>query len=89
LQNNSITGTIPTELGLLSGLNSDVGLRLGSNRLTGSVPSEVCQLSLSLLVRVAVDCLELECDCNCMCAEDFAGDFNYYDDDDDTIRSAG
>jgi hypothetical protein len=74
------TGAIPTELGLPSNFDAEYGLRLGENRLTGSVLSEVCKLSLSYNVTVAVDCLEVECDCSFTCAEDATDDFYYGDD---------
>ena len=44
LSNNSLTGRLPTELGLLTDLNAD-GLVLDSNFFTGPLPTELGQLS--------------------------------------------
>ena len=43
LFNNLLTGTIPTELGLLTFVND---LELFNNSLTGSIPSELGRLSI-------------------------------------------
>jgi Leucine-rich repeat (LRR) protein len=66
LDDNSLSGTIVTALGQLSALTC---LCLGENRLTRSVPSEICQLRLARGGEVTVDCFEVVCDCNCTCAE--------------------
>jgi hypothetical protein len=42
LRNNSLTGTIPSEVGLLSKLNV---LSLSSNSLTGTIPTEIALMS--------------------------------------------
>ena len=46
LNANQLTGTIPSELGNLAGLE---GLYLGRNRLTGSIPAELGNLALDTL----------------------------------------
>ena len=63
LDRNDLSGTIPSELGLLSRLQLlDFGSR--SNKLTGSVPDEVCALPE---VTIRVPCAVVQCDCNCEC----------------------
>ena len=48
LDNNSITGTIPSEIGILSSLTR---FDIDNNLITGTVPSEIGMLSsLSLLL---------------------------------------
>ena len=41
LYNNKLTGSIPSEVGLLTSMTV---LGLGVNSLTGSIPSEICNL---------------------------------------------
>jgi Leucine-rich repeat (LRR) protein len=67
VQNNDLTGTVPTELGKLSALTR---LTVEENQLSGSMPSEVCALGESnvLDLYVDADCAKdppgrIECDC--------------------------
>ena len=63
LDQNDLSGPIPSEFGLLTGLQLlDFGSR--SNKLTGSVPAEVCALPK---VTIRVKCGSVKCDCNCEC----------------------
>ena len=65
LDDNKLTGTLPTELGKLKKLKS---LELDTNQFTGSVPLEVCSLKENeLLETLAVECDEVMCTCDCDC----------------------
>ena len=65
LDNNQLTGPIPSDLGNFPSLTV---LDAHANRLTGSVPEGVCQLVSSGILSVEVDCDEVTCDCGCLCA---------------------
>ena len=52
LNNNGLTGSIPSELGLLTQLTS---LSLFNNELTGSIPYSLCSCAFAL-----INCGELE-----------------------------
>jgi hypothetical protein len=67
LRKYKLSGTIPTELGLLSSLRT---LLLGQVRLTVSVPSEVCEQFEPSSDTLVVDCPEVRFDCNCTCVDD-------------------
>jgi Leucine-rich repeat (LRR) protein len=77
LNQNRLTSTIPTELGLLSNLDSTYPILLGGNSLSGSVPSELCQVVSARNLNLRVDCVEVTCSCSCSCAETAADDFWY------------
>jgi hypothetical protein len=65
LHENYLEGPIPSELGLLSNLDS---LWLHLLALTGTVPAEVCRLfETGNLQVLAIDCLKIECSCGCSC----------------------
>jgi Leucine Rich Repeat len=61
LSSNSLTGSIPSELGLMTGLEH---LSLQHNLLEGDMPKEVCNLNLKTLV---VDCETVTCSYSCGC----------------------
>ena len=50
LYENSLSGTIPTEVGLLTSMT---GLGLGDNSLSGTMPSDICSL---IIVGELSDC---------------------------------
>ena len=57
LNNNMLTGTVPSEIGRMTNLRS---LYLRNNPLTGTMPEEVCALNLENL---EVNCDEVDCNC--------------------------
>jgi hypothetical protein len=70
LSDNALTGSIPISV------SSFYTWRFDGNRLTGSVPSQVCESKLSQeqilghsFLDLVVNCEEVACDCNCTCAE--------------------
>ncbi|GKY92090.1 hypothetical protein MPSEU_000180400 [Mayamaea pseudoterrestris] len=63
---NELTGTVPSELGLLP--KTLENLSLGRNKLVGSVPRELCRLIKKRGVVVTIDCETVKCDCGCACA---------------------
>jgi Leucine-rich repeat (LRR) protein len=81
LNSNQLSSTIPTELGLLSNLDASYTIRFGNNNLSGSVPSELCQLRLDNAFDLYVDCQEVACACSCSCSETAADDTYYGADD--------
>lgn len=65
LHENYLEGKIPSELGLLTNLES---LWLHQLSLTGTVPAELCTLfNTGKLQTLAVDCLKVSCSCQCSC----------------------
>jgi hypothetical protein len=71
VQDNNLTGTVPTELGELSTLSRST---VEENQLSGTVPSQVCALVESnVLEFLAADCGKangIECDCCHQCNTD-------------------
>lgn len=71
LQNNLLSGALPTEFSLLTRLNY---LRIESNNLSGYIPQEVCQVFFDTYPIFYSDCTEeIECDCCTYCCLDGAG----------------
>jgi len=73
LIDNSLTGLIPSELGLLTNLE---WLYLYGNSLTGTLPNEVCALrndNGGNLDRLYADCEEVTCPCCTFCCVDGVG----------------
>ena len=68
LDDNSLTGTLPTELGLLKNLEY---FSITGNELTGNVPNEICDITESqgggFLQTLDVDCESVDCDCCLYC----------------------
>jgi hypothetical protein len=64
LTNNLLTGTIPSELGLMTSLTA---LYLTNNFLIGTMPEEICALQLESL---EVNCDSVTCDCCTNCARE-------------------
>lgn len=65
---NRLSGSIPSELGLLVGLLPDQqkpyeGIRLHLNDLTGAVPDEICELRNETPFYFRIDCVQVRCDC--------------------------
>jgi hypothetical protein len=61
---NYLTGTIPSELGLLT---NAAAINLIGNALVGVVPQEVCDLIANNGTKVHVDCKATNCTCGCEC----------------------
>jgi hypothetical protein len=62
ISGSDITGTIPTELGLLKKLTRLASLSLYSDLLSGTIPVEACALEVSCLKACAgLDSFELSC----------------------------
>jgi hypothetical protein len=69
LNDNALSGRIPSELSELSSLGQ---LSLHNNGLSGEVPSGVCankDASLEFL-SISVDCRRVDCNCGCQCPTD-------------------
>jgi hypothetical protein len=69
--NNRLTGTIPTELGAL-GSTLKTFLLYGNPDLTGSIPSELCELVQLQSANLTVSCDVFACEdsCPCICFEE-------------------
>ena len=63
LVDNDLTGTIPEEVGRLAFNHSLEAFASDGNRLSGTVPADLCTTELSF------DCNELLCGCNCTCGD--------------------
>jgi hypothetical protein len=68
---NALTGTIPTEIALLSNLGL---IQFDKNQLSGSIPSELCQLKSVTSIDLFIDCQEVVCHCSCYCSEEWNDD---------------
>lgn len=55
IQNNEFTGTIPATLGRLAVMEQ---FTAEGNKLTGSVPNSVCELTKDFLRQFVVDCYD-------------------------------
>jgi len=65
LDNNKLTGSIPTSIGLYYKLET---LTLHNNSFTGNIPQEVCSLfENGNLKSITIDCHRVKCDCQCEC----------------------
>jgi len=65
---NSLSRAIPTELGYLTKMEE---LDLGYNKVTGTMPEELCSLfSSGKLKKLWADCHEVECSCCTHCCVD-------------------
>lgn len=60
LSQNRLEGAVPESLG---GLTNVSLVQLGSNDLTGSIPSTMCDRQVEALVTLFVDCSEVACSC--------------------------
>ena len=80
LEQNHLTGPIPSEIALLTKLER---LWLHDNALSGSLPAQICDLIAYQSVHVSVDCLLVECECGCDCEMSTYQDENHSDEQDD------
>jgi hypothetical protein len=70
LNNNQLSGSIPSEIGRLQGLS---GLYLYNNSLVGTIPNEVCAIdfpTFSPAYGLWIDCFELTCPVDCVCLDE-------------------
>jgi hypothetical protein len=67
LRDNLLTGPIPAEIGRFDKVNV---LTLDSNRLTGSMPTEACNVFNRTFPAIFIDCDEVFCPCCNFCCQD-------------------